>query len=599
MRSDGEVRPSGPRARRRVRLPSALIASLASPLLLAFAQPPATPPTRDEVRRPVAPRTDEERSRLEVEGELERAPCALDRPEHASIRFTPTGADFENLRGLPSERLRPAYAPFLGTEQPLSVICDIRDRAAALLREAGYIAAIEVPEQRIEGGRLRFRVLMARLVALRVRGDAGRNERLIARYLEPLTGQDVFNARDAERYLLLASDLPGYNVRLALRPAGTAPGEVVGDVTVVRLPGQLDFNVQNYGSEAVGRGGLLLRGQLFGLTGMGDRTILALYSTADLEDQQTIQAAHDFRLGGEGLQVGGQITYSWARPQLGAVGFDIRSRTLFATLEAHYPLIRSQLLSLRVGGGVDLVDQRVEISGLPLSDEKLRILFARAAFDASSAPRQGLDPRWRLEGSAELRRGLRAFGASRGCNADFSDCTAAGLVPPSRLEGNPAATVVRAAVSGEFRPAAELGFFLGFSAQHGSSPLFAFEEYSAGNYTVGRGYDPATIVGDRGVGLQAEVRFWRLAPQSPLDLALQPYIFFDSAWVRNEDRFFLAGGSDDLQSAGAGVRGLLGDRVQFDVALAVPLSRAGFLTERPDPRLLISLTTRLWPGSLR
>ena len=32
------------------------------------------------------------------------------------------------------------------------MICEIRDRAATILREAGYIAAVEVPEQRIADG---------------------------------------------------------------------------------------------------------------------------------------------------------------------------------------------------------------------------------------------------------------------------------------------------------------------------------------------------------------------------------------------------------------------------------------------------------------
>ena len=36
-----------------------------------------------------------------------------------------------------------------------------------------------------------------------------------------LTKEPVFNRYEAERYLLLASDLPGYTVRLTLRPAGT------------------------------------------------------------------------------------------------------------------------------------------------------------------------------------------------------------------------------------------------------------------------------------------------------------------------------------------------------------------------------------------
>jgi hemolysin activation/secretion protein len=46
------------------------------------------------------------------------------------------------------------------------VICEIRDRAATILRNAGYVAAVEVPEQRIADGNVRFQVLMARLTGI-------------------------------------------------------------------------------------------------------------------------------------------------------------------------------------------------------------------------------------------------------------------------------------------------------------------------------------------------------------------------------------------------------------------------------------------------
>ena len=105
-----------------------------------------------------------------------------------------------------------------------------------------------MPEQKITEGTVRFNVLMAHLTQVRVRGDATGAEAIIAGYLNQLTKEPVFNRYDAERYLLLASDLPGYTVRLTLRPAGTAPGEVVGDVTVQRTPAYVDFNVQNGGS---------------------------------------------------------------------------------------------------------------------------------------------------------------------------------------------------------------------------------------------------------------------------------------------------------------------------------------------------------------
>jgi len=48
-------------------------------------------------------------------------------------------------------------------------------------------------------------------------------------------------------------------------------------------------------------------------------------------------------------------------------------------------------------------------------------------------------------------------------------------------------------------------------------------------------------------------------------------------------------------SAGAGLRGRWGNRVDFGVVVAVPLEPAGFQTETPDARLLFTVSTRLLP----
>ena len=398
----------------RLKLPfAATVALLLSSA--ASAQVTPAPPTREEVARPLPDRSDPAVTRLEVQGGVERAPCALDRPEYQGIRFTLNDVVFDNLRGLAPEALRPAYAPYVGREHPVSIICEIRDRAATILRDAGYVAAVEVPEQRIADGTVRFDVLMAKLVGLRVRGDAGSAERLIADYLGRLTEREVFNRYEAERYLLLAGDLPGYNIRLALRSAGTARGEVIGEVTVRRTPALVDLSVQNFGSRELGRWGGLVRGQLFDLTGLGDRTILAFYSTADFEEQRTLQLAHDFRLGGEGLVIGGQFTYAWANPDIGLAGVDIDARTLFATLEASYPFVRRQGQTLRGALGLDFIDQDVDFNELPFSRDRLRVAFARATFDALGlAPG---DPRYTVAeprlAARHARRGSAGAGPAR------------------------------------------------------------------------------------------------------------------------------------------------------------------------------------------
>lgn len=593
-----EVKLPASSASRRVRILSAcaVLASTAS----AQAQAPRAP-TREEVERPLQERSDR-RPRLSVEGGIERSPCALDGEAYRAIRFTPRSVSFGGLKALPEAALRSAWEPFVDREQPVSVICEIRDRAATLLREAGYVAAVEIPEQRIAAGDLRLEVLMAKLVAIRVRGDAGRSERIIARYLGKLTRQDVFNRFEAERYLLLARDIPGFDVRLALKSAGAGRGEVIGEVTVRRQAGELIANVQNFGAESLGRWGALVRGQLYGLTGLGDRTTLAIFTTAELEEQQTIQVGHEFRVGGEGLTLGALLTYASADPSVADPAIDIEAKTLLATVSAAYPLLRTQAASLRAGIGFDLIDQQVRFNGLDLSSDKLRIVFAHLDFDRSDRGSFGTrpgyspaEPLWRVGGRIELRQGLHALGASPPCGPAFARCTAPGAVPPSRLEGDSGATLLRLEALGEYRPKPKLAIALGVRAQFTGDPLLSFEQYSAGNYTIGRGYDPGTLLADRGIGFQGELRYGSLIAPGPRKLAWQAFAFFDGARVSEAGRIPVLAGGRTLASAGAGARAALGDSARLEALLAVPLERAGLQGARGDPRLLLSFTTRLWP----
>jgi hemolysin activation/secretion protein len=561
--------------------------------------PSVLPPTREEVTRPQAPPSQNRAPRLEVEGGIERAPCALDTPEFRKIRFTLRGVQFDGLQGLSPGELTSAYSPLVGTEHPISVVCDIRDRAATILRNEGYIAAVEVPEQRIEDGVVHFRVLMAHLSQVRVRGDATGAEKIIAGYLSQLTKQPVFNRFDAERYLLLASDLPGYTVRLTLRPAGTTPGEVIGDVTVQRTPAYADLNIQNGGSHELGPWGALVRTQFFGLTGLADRTVLAAFTTADLKEQQTIQVGHDFRLGPQGLGIGGLFTYAWARPSIPKS--DVRARTLLATVQLDYPFVRSLARTVRGSLGMDFVDQDVDLNGAPLSRDHLRVGFARLSLDAIStdfSPGRSLaEPLWRVTGQAELRKGLHIFGATD-CGPNHTRCTGPGDIEPSRLEGISTAAVVRGLLYSEYRPVPKITFALGLRGQYAWKPLLSFEEFSAGNYTVGRGYDPGALLGDRGWGSQLEIRAGSTVPENARKAAVEGYLFWDHARVTNLDKVFVVAGSKHLNSVGGGAR-IAFDRFALDTSLAVPLTRIGVLNKKPGARFLISLTTRLWPWSYK
>jgi len=556
-------------------------------------------PTREEIdpsRRPQP----ERQSRLQVDGDIERSPCALSDPAYANIKLPLKQVQFNNLGPVPAGELDRYWKPLAGQDQPIAVLCEIRDAVATHLRRQGYLAAVQVPAQRIEGGTVQFEVLYARLTAIRVRGDAGRNEAQVARYLNKLITGGVFNRIAAERYLLLARDLPGMDVRLSLKPAGSAPGDMVGEVSVRRRTLEADLVINNLAPSQTGPWGGQARLQLHGLTGLGDHSFISYYATADVREQQVLQAGHDFAIGGEGLRLGGRLTHAVTKPTLGATVPPVDARVFFANLELSYPLRRSQASSLTARSGLDIVNQRVNFNAAPLSRDRLRVAYMR--LDGEWADIAGRGPggtsAWRLAANLELRQGLDIMGASPDCLDQPLVCAGPGVVPPSLVGASPTATNLRFTAVAEARLSAALTAAFQPRAQWASGGLFGFERFALGNYTVGRGFDPGVLTGDDGAGFSLELRHDPLILSNAAKLSLQPYVFGDAGWAWSRGQGPGLPNPVSLVSAGGGARIGAWDRARLDLSAAVALKDAGPVSAG-DVRLLLTFTTRILPWRAR
>lgn len=552
---------------------------------VAFAQP-STPtisgPSRDELGGITRTPT-EQQPRLTVSGGIERSTCPLADPQFQNITTTIADVTFNGLKGATADEMGAAWKPLAGRPQSIAVLCEIRDAAATILRNKGFLAAVQVPVQRIEGGHVRMEVLYARITTIRARGETRGAEGKLHAYLAQLTAGEVFDRKKAERYLLLARDLPGYNVQLTLRPAGTAPGDLLGEVTVTRQQFVADVSLQNLASAATGRWGGQVRAQAFGLTGLGDATTLSYYATTDFREQRILQASHEFRPGHGGLLIGGSFTYAWTKPDIGPTSAPLEARTLLASVYGRYPLIRAQAANLWLGAGFDLLDQTTTLI-VPLSRDRLRLLWTRLDFNSVDLTRS--DPAWRVSGSLELRQGLATFGATRSCLG----LACIGRVPTSRFDGAPNATVVRGELDYE-RALGRFAVSVNPRAQYAFRKVLGYEAFAPGNYTIGRGYDPGAITGDSGIGFAAELRGPRLPLGHGDSPQVQPFVFGDAAWAWDRG----ARKAQRLTSVGGGLRSELGSRFRLDATFAVPLDTAGFAGRRPAPRILLSLTTRLIP----
>ncbi len=181
--------------------------------------------------------------------------------------------------------------------------------------------------------------------------------------------------------------------------------------------------------------------------------------------------------------------------------------------------------------------------------------------------------------SVEFRKGLSGLGASK-----------PGAPALSRVEGKPDAWVIRVEGQSGVRmdplgAGLPLALSVRYQAQYTDKPLLSYEEQAVGDLTIGRGYDPAAVSGDRAAGAELKLQ----AGPVPVvrGFALAPYAFYDAARLWNLDR-----GSENrtIRSCGGGAELRTPYGVRVDLAYAKPLDRpySSALT-KPPARVLLQV----------
>lgn len=547
---------------------------------VAHAQPPRAPgatPTPQELNpNQQLPGAAQARRPADIFQRPEPGPCPI---KDSEVPFELKSVTFTGLTGVNEKALEKAYRNEIGKKATVAEICEIRDRVSTMLFDRGIFARVEIPPQTVTDGRLTLQVIEARVVNIRFHGDAGPAEAKVEAYIERLRGMKPFDLTKAERYLLLANDVPGVQVSAAVRPSGEAPGAVDLDITAVRVsPFNVAVAANNLGSQSLGPWSGLVRGDLNSMTPFGDRTSAVVYTTFDGKEQQVVQLLSEARPTSTGLKVNGSVSYAHTQPGGALTALHLDGDAVDASFGASYPLIHSRSKDLSLGAGFELADQHtVFASGGVLIDDKLRIVYL-SADGALNKSLFGVPYRATLE--LQYRKGLSVFGASR-----------TGLPTLSRASGIPTADVGRANGRLEILPFRKLDLDVEVMAQYSASPLLSYEQISIGNLTIGRGYDPSTVTGDRGVAFRFEpvVGPFNL----PLGQMFSVFGFYDQA----NTEFVDIGQKLNVRSAGAGLR-LRPQRPDqrgfaLDVMYADPLDKISpAALSKPPARALVSVTYR-------
>lgn len=558
-----------------------------------------TAPTQQQInpqlQNPVKPH-----KRVDSHDMADFAPCPLD---NSTLTANITSVNFSGPGGaqLPEkiQKVLARVGPVSQGDAPISQVCRIRDRANSALRQNGYIASVQIVPQDLSSGALQLTVVTAHFTDIRVHGDPGPYRELMDERIKQLMALDPLNELDAERILLLTGDVPGLDVRLSLRSAGTTPGAVIGDLTVATTTYRVQANVNNYGSEELGRESAYARLEMYGLTGHADMTYVGVSSTWDGREQQVAQIGHVMALGKHGDTIGASFVFARSRPDLGAL--DLRTESKVANFEYYHPLIRTVSKDLLLYGGMDVVEQKTQVFGgsktTTLNLDKLSIAYLRlnGALHWPGLPGgEGISVR----ASVEARKGLDAFGASKICPS--TPTAGVSCILSSGLRTDPQASVER------FNADAVAGLGPIFTvagtlrSQHSSKVLANYEKFAIGNLTIGRGYDPGAVTADSAIGWRAEVRalFARSQPMKG-----EAFAFYDAVKVWSNEPVQCgpapaicanSGNGRTLASYGAGVRFILPGKWIGEITVAKPLDipLPSVQKEPPPARIMFSLTTQ-------
>ena len=485
-----------------------------------------------------------------------------------------------------------AWSGALGHKITPHDLCELRDRLALRIFRKGILARVIIPPQTISGGVVTFRVIAAKIISVRFDGDdIGPAQAKAEAYLNHLRHRDTFDLDTAQRWLLLVNDIPGIQAQAKITHSSApgAPPEGLDLVVTLRRTAVDELaEVSNTNSDILGPWSGIARVDFNSRTGLGERTSLIAYTTLGNYSQQVAQIIESARIGDSGLFAQASFSYGHSLPEGALQPLKLTGNSFTGTFELDYPLIRLQRRSLTLAGGMDFINQTTSFpGGQPLSDDALRVVWMRSDASFASIDRPVLDNllTTRADLTIEGRKGLDVLGASL-----------AGAQALSRTQGRADAWVVRAdgdallritPTDPKFVPITFSGHFQG---QWADRPLLAYEEQAIGNLTIGRGYDPNAVSGDRAAAGEVKVEIGPMRFEKRVQFT--PYGFFDLARVTSLEQ-----GIEDvtLRSLGAGVElripyDKIGNAVRIDFGYAKPLDKTfPAATSKPPERWLVQL----------
>jgi hemolysin activation/secretion protein len=544
-----------------------LIASLPA---VAQIIPPSELPGRERQRfdTPQGPRA-------QPGGATITLPSTVAPPGAENVKLILRGVRIEGSTVYNFEDLAPLYRDLVGGEVTLAAVYDIAQRVTARYGNDGYVIsrAIVPPQELNPGGAIiRIQVIEGYIDTVEWPASLSTYRDFFSAYTAKIIADRPTNVRTMERYLLLASDLPGLKFKNSLKPSPTKQGAATLVVEVVEKPIDALARVDNRGTKARGPEQFYTSVTANNMFRMHEAFTLGYASAFEPRELQYFYGGYRQVLNSEGLTAFVNTSFSPSKPGLPVdpvLGYKTRDFLTEAGLS--YPFIRQRERNLTFTGLGFLSNDDSDIVAGPLFRDRIRGVRLKAESDLADE----------IGGINQLNvvfsHGFEGLGSTE--NGNLLASRPGGRVDFSKVE------VTATRLQQLF---ANLSLLVAAYGQYGFTSLLSPELCSYGGRFFGRAYDPSELVGDSCLMGLAELR--ADLPITGKDLSqAQLYGFVDHGRLYNHNvaPVFGTPAGVDAASVGGGIRLGWQSYVTADLSLAKAVEGP-----RDDTRFFFILTGR-------
>ncbi len=406
-------------------------------------------------------------------------------------------------------------------------------------RNNGFILSRAIlPPQHVKGGVVRIQIIEGYIDHVDVSGKPGKAKCLVLGFGQKIKQCRPLQISRMEKYLVLANEIPGTNVRAVLSPSKTESG--AADVTLVteNHPVTGYFSYDDYGTRYIGPQQMMANVGFNSLLTSGDALQYTITKTPKGGELSYNDVNYNGAIDSNGTRglIGATRVHTHPLFVLQPTQVDGINANFYTTI--FYPLIRSRSSSLTLRTGFNATDSWVTALDAPLYSDHLRNIDIGATYNFAD--------RWYGSNmlNGDFRQGLPIWGYTS--NSSVTAQT-------SRPGANGVYSKIAAQVSRVQIIKGPWTLYGIFQGQWAFGPVLASEQFTFGGSQVGRGYDVAELIGDRGVSASLELRY-DLALEKLFIQNLQFYTFYDAGIVWN---YKFVGGTPRKSSGtstGIGVR---------------------------------------------